>query len=627
MISIGRIKYGEASKLRTLKSGKVYDHLFEKAPGKVYTIKKNAGLQDTVQFIPQVVRQTLNQTKGIAQDLKKDSVYETCKNIWQFVYDHVQYRKDQHGYEQIRSPRRTWHDRTQGVDCDCYSVLISSILTNLEIPHILRITKYNQNHFQHIYPVVPHKGQYITIDCVTDHFDYEVPYSQKKDYNMELQFLDGLPNYEADGMGELGRLFKKKNKTGNISASAPAQKKGLLSKILKKKPTSPASSGSSAPAPKKKKKGLFKKIGSAVKKVNLKKVVSKINKINPVTIALRNGILAAMKLNVKNVAKRLRYSYLTKEQAEAKGIEGTKYDRLLKIRQKLESIFETGGGKVSNLKKAILSGKGNKDKQVLAGLEGLGALSMYDTDNLNIYTPLEQLLGTEVYYEENVAGLEGLGELGEPVTLATVGAAMGVLTGIIASLQELGNIFKGKQPGSEDFDKATNEAAENNQPVPDTTPVPASATPTILPEPVAVPSPVSYEATPVTANYESAASSIAPETARQEPIEPEEESYSETAEENASVITTQQNTSPAKPANNTPADKASFWEKNKTWLKPTAVIGGSILLIAVCASVLNNGQAKNKSSPDASLSGLPTRKKKHKKVKRKQAKKVAIELL
>src|SRR5690348_5186271 len=107
MISLGKIKYGEASRLRNLKSGAEYDHLFETAPGKVYTIKTNAGLQDTVEFIPKVVQQTLYQTKGIASELKQGSVYETCKSIWQFVYQHIQYRKDKQGYEQIRSPRRT----------------------------------------------------------------------------------------------------------------------------------------------------------------------------------------------------------------------------------------------------------------------------------------------------------------------------------------------------------------------------------------------------------------------------------------------------------------------------------------------------------------------------------------
>jgi hypothetical protein len=46
-----------------------------------------------------------------------------------------------------------------------------------------------------------------------------------------------------------------------------------------------------------------------------KKLVSKINKINPVTVVLRNGFLAAMKLNLFKVASRIKYAYLSPEEA------------------------------------------------------------------------------------------------------------------------------------------------------------------------------------------------------------------------------------------------------------------------------------------------------------------------
>nr|HPH47616.1 hypothetical protein [Chryseolinea sp.] len=165
-----------------IKSGAEFDHLFPKAMGMTITKKQGATVSDTIRFIPQVVRETLFHTDKIAKQLKRGTVYETCKAIWQFVYDHIAYRKDEDGKEQIRSPARAWHDRKYGVDCDCYTVFISSILSNLKIRHILRITKYKEDHFQHIYPIVPlGDGSYITIDCVVKHFDYEEPYSEKKD--------------------------------------------------------------------------------------------------------------------------------------------------------------------------------------------------------------------------------------------------------------------------------------------------------------------------------------------------------------------------------------------------------------------------------------------------------------
>lgn len=170
----------EAAKKRNILNGDEYTHLFPKAEVNTSTIRKNANVTHTVAFIPKVVSETLHHTKEIAQRLKANTTYETCSNIWHFVYRHIAYKKDQEGFEQIRSPARAWHDRHKGVDCDCYSVFISSILSNLRIPHILRITKYHRDYFQHIYPVVVSQGKETPIDCVTDKFNYEVPYSEKK---------------------------------------------------------------------------------------------------------------------------------------------------------------------------------------------------------------------------------------------------------------------------------------------------------------------------------------------------------------------------------------------------------------------------------------------------------------
>src|SRR3954468_8551069 len=177
----------EATKKRKIKSGEEFEHLFPKPKFLDPTIKKGATVNDTVRFIPQVVRETLFQTAKLAPLLKGRNVYETCKNIWDFVYTHIAYKKDEDGKEQIRSPARGWHDRFHGIDCDCYTVFISSILSNLKIKHKLRITKYSQDHFQHIYPIVPTTGNnYITVDCVVNRFNYEEPYTEKKDTNMEL---------------------------------------------------------------------------------------------------------------------------------------------------------------------------------------------------------------------------------------------------------------------------------------------------------------------------------------------------------------------------------------------------------------------------------------------------------
>ena len=65
---------------------------------------------------------------------------------------------------------------------------------------------------------------YIIIDCVTEKFDYEVPFSEKKDYPMDLQYLNGFdgnpslysdPNdlhymHASNGMAELGKIIQQR---------------------------------------------------------------------------------------------------------------------------------------------------------------------------------------------------------------------------------------------------------------------------------------------------------------------------------------------------------------------------------------------------------------------------------
>lgn len=560
----------EAATKRQIKPGREYDYLFPQAMNKDKTVLENATLEDTIDFIHKVVRKTLSHTKGIAAKLEGKTVYETCRNIWYFVYENVAYKKDDDGMEQIRSPRRTWRDRKTGVDCDCYSTFISSILTNLGIPHKLRITKYQRDNFQHIYPVVPDGGRMIIIDCVTDKFDYEVPYSAKKDITMDLQYLDGL---QGAGLGERGNDLVFEGSGGGM---------GELGK------------------------GFFKKL------------VSKINKLNPVTVVLRNGFLAAMKLNMFKVASRLKYAYLSPEAATKRGILKDKYDKLVKVRQKLESIFETAGGNPKNLKKAILNGKGNKNKEVVAGLGFLGPDDAVMYMNLN--TPLAQLLGPEIYYDENVRGMEGfqglgnfggtgsLGELGVAPFIAAAAAAVGA---IAKMLKGVGNIFGGGEKGSEDFSESETAAADKEVAQ---TPAAANATAAAL-TPAAVtaatessPAPVTESSTETASTSQSSAAEAAP----------------------ASSTAIQQATSAAiataSEAATAPATQEGFWQKNKKWLLPTVIGVGGIAVIAIGMKMM-----KPAGHSGGNLSGTPIRKNHHRGKphhKRKQHKrKTAVALL
>lgn len=325
----------ESKQKRKIKSGREFDQLFPPPSKQDVTIKQTGDVEDTLKLIRKTVPTSRWQTQAIAEKLRGKTLEETCSNIWHFVYDHIQYKRDKDGVEQVRSPRRTWWERETGVDCDCYTEFISSILLNFNIPHKARITKYPKRfpevpRWQHIYPIVPKDGNidrdftdrdsYIVLDCVKDEFDNEQPFLERKDYDMRLDYLDGVEEEESGDsesfddpyelMGteypepdsvdfadlaaiydeeELGSIFKKIGKA--VSKVAKTVAKPVAKVVVK--PVAKVA------------KAVAKPVGKVVKKVADKvgDGIRLINRFaNPATILLRNGFLLAMKINLFNVA-------------------------------------------------------------------------------------------------------------------------------------------------------------------------------------------------------------------------------------------------------------------------------------------------------------------------------------
>jgi len=536
----------EAKKGHITKSLQPYRHLFPVATLTEKTVKHNADVSDTVRFIPKVVAKSRWQVqKFVEQELRNLPLESACKKLWYFVKDHINYQKDEDGKEQVRSPRRLIYDKKG--DCDCYTVFISCCLSmlNKKIKVIHRITKYSKDYFQHIYPlaILP-DGRTIIMDCVTNYYNHEEPFKEKQDYLMELNYLDGIPAktnpdaeqlFDDNGMKELGALFKKRN-------SEPKTKFGQK----------------------------LKEVGQKVKTA-VSKTVHAVNRVNPVTLVLRNGLLAAMKLNMMKVPQRLKYAYLSDAEAQKRGIDMAKFQKLKQVREKMEKIFHGAGGKTENLKASILTGKGNANKEV----NGLGYIPNQDLHELNLNSPLHEVLGQELFYSENMEGneeIQGLGELGEPITAATsVTAASGIMAAIAAILKNIGSIFKAKEKGSEDFENTADADAE------------ASNTPATDLDNFTIP----------------------------------EEDGSEIQKRSMDITTEDDGSGDEKTKKD--ATEGTWWERNKKWAKPTAWVTGVLAALGIGYGVYNSQKGKKKGkSKDKGVSGMPRLKPKKKKSKSKK---------
>lgn len=142
-----------------------------------------------------------------------------------------------------------------------------------------------------------------------------------------------------------------------------------------------------------------KKVGKVAKKA-LKAVI----KFNPITMVARTGFLVAMRVNLKGMAKKLKWAYATEAEARAKGISSKEWSTAVGALAKFERLFaDKLQGSKSALKKAILKGKAG-------GLNGIVDLGNYG--------------------------------LGEPISAATIAAATPIIIAGIKILKESGLFAK-----------------------------------------------------------------------------------------------------------------------------------------------------------------------------------------
>ncbi|MEW7279721.1 LPD1 domain-containing protein [Aquimarina sp. 2201CG1-2-11] len=168
------------------------------------TLKKNAGLNDTLENMQRIARRDAPQVKALAESLQGDTVAATAENIWNYLRENTRYKLDQNGIEELRTPARSLVDGNKGltdpnfgIDCDDYTILISAMLLNLGIRHEYRVTAYKQKgKFGHIYPVAfDASGNAFVLDVVPEipHFNYEAqPIIDLKTIPMELHELSGV---------------------------------------------------------------------------------------------------------------------------------------------------------------------------------------------------------------------------------------------------------------------------------------------------------------------------------------------------------------------------------------------------------------------------------------------------
>jgi len=183
---------------------------------------KKGTVNDTCIKIGELTRRWAHQTEKISKVLQINTTdrKQTAYRLWNYYHTYFQYSPDRAGVEELRSPRRSYWDRTTGVDCDCFSTSLSCNFYNINATDaaLKIIRRKGEPDFSHIYMVWPRlkgtvnwddKTTYYTIDPVVHTFNLEVDdIVEYKIYPMinSNPSLNGIDIVTLDGLGNASTM-------------------------------------------------------------------------------------------------------------------------------------------------------------------------------------------------------------------------------------------------------------------------------------------------------------------------------------------------------------------------------------------------------------------------------------
>jgi len=200
--------------------------------GTVTVIKKHQNTDDIINGILDANIKYANDYSKISSFFLGSTPRQTCKNIWTFLKQNVNYKIESEDRQTIKSPAAIIATgKTTGSDCKNLSLMTAGILQDLsrkglqKIPFVFRFSSYKlfNNVPEHVFIVAyPGTQKEIWIDAVLNEFDYKKNYTYKIDKKPMLVGIAGI------GAVKKQMLLKKGAKVVLKVAGAPARTAFLL---------------------------------------------------------------------------------------------------------------------------------------------------------------------------------------------------------------------------------------------------------------------------------------------------------------------------------------------------------------------------------------------------------------
>ena len=198
-----------------------FDKYFSKPTGEKI-VWRDKDVFDTAKLMVQVVEKDYKTISAFSQLMKRPTINETAKAIFDFIFTHIKYNLEEG--EQLKSPLMSYHlgqrqardffkkngywHKDLSADCDDMAIFAASVLRNLNIPYTFEIASYKDyfgmdKGYSHVYVNIPLKNGNIIIDPVYYAFNQRKEYSRKFNYSGTGQYVN-LNGMEITYLGAIG---------------------------------------------------------------------------------------------------------------------------------------------------------------------------------------------------------------------------------------------------------------------------------------------------------------------------------------------------------------------------------------------------------------------------------------
>lgn len=162
--------------------------------GRTRIDKRDAINPDIIGLIHRNFPIALSQVRnsGAFKELQGRTAFESAGNVWSFLKNQIQYRRDPDTRQMIRMPNRFVKDGYG--DCKSFSLFAASFLAAMGYPVAFRYASYSSSAIpSHVYVVTKdEQGREIIVDGVWKRFNSEKGYTSKKDFAMQTMTLSGI---------------------------------------------------------------------------------------------------------------------------------------------------------------------------------------------------------------------------------------------------------------------------------------------------------------------------------------------------------------------------------------------------------------------------------------------------